>query len=204
MGPTVQHTNLKVHNYDSLCVALCAAQALCSMIISLILHGNAAVLGFDSQLEVLRGTLCLRGRPSPSASTASMPAGGDIPTSTYECKHCGRVRRLCTSLATLQRSSGSDFRYPTFCFDCSRLIPAGDKDLPAAQKLVLLSRLSPMSRGGGESLRAALSPSVRSPGETPTLVKKVHLPRPRVSKSDPATSRATVGTDRRAPTIGGG
>jgi hypothetical protein len=164
MGPTVQHTNLKVHNYDSLCVALCAAQALCSMIISLILHGNAAVLDFDSQLEVLRGTLCLHERPPQPASTVAVPAGGAIPTPTYKCKHCRKERTLCASLAKLQSTTGSDFHFPNFCFDCSRMIPAGAKKLPVAGKLASLAVLSPRS-GGMAAARAPAEPS--STGKAP-------------------------------------
>ena len=55
MGPTAQHANLIVHTYESLHVAYNASQALTSMILSLIHHGNHKVLDFDSQLKVLCG-----------------------------------------------------------------------------------------------------------------------------------------------------
>ena len=174
MGPSAQHANFKGHNYESLCVALYAAQALCSMIISLILHGNAVVLDFDSQLAILHRALTTRERRSKPAPTATTSVGGAKPTPTYKCLNCGEERTLCASLVQMKSSSGSSFYFPTFCFPCSRRIPAEAKDLPVSRKLAILAALpfSP-SVGGKAAARGAaqLSPTGGAPPDTKAIIE---------------------------------
>ena len=155
MGPMAQHADFTVRNPESLHIALYATQALTSMINTLILHGNAVVLDFDSQLAILQRALKPRERPSkPSATTtpaATTSVGGAKPTPTYKCLHCGEVRTLCASLAKRQSSPDSTFHFPNFCYPCFRMIPADAKDLPTSRKLAILATLPFSPSGGGKA-----------------------------------------------------